>query len=187
MIARESPGKARIGASRLAMKLLLSVGAIVLTLTFSAYAEPPNHLAMLPDLDKCFDLLRLETLQTDRKDNSIRINANDKSQMDLLHNYLSVVNWLRGFFTAMNYARSWPYAGRNQKHHTKRMDALDIQLLPGAPNGRNRRRGNRIGKSILVKNSVNDRPWGGGMPAIADKITTLRDIRSNRPARAKIF
>jgi hypothetical protein len=50
-----------------AMKLLLSVGAIALTLTFSAYAEPPNHVALFPDFTKCFDLLRLESLHSNGK------------------------------------------------------------------------------------------------------------------------
>jgi hypothetical protein len=31
------------------MKRLLSVGAITLALTFSAYAEAPDHVAFMPD------------------------------------------------------------------------------------------------------------------------------------------
>jgi hypothetical protein len=89
------------------MKLLLSVGAIALTLTFSAYADPPDHIVLPPDLFKCFDLPQLESLKVDPKDNSIRINVNDKTQMELLHSYFSVTGWLRGFFTAMNVARSF--------------------------------------------------------------------------------
>jgi hypothetical protein len=84
------------------MKLLLSVGAIALTLTFSAYADPPNHVAMFPDFYKCFDLLRFESLQIDPQNNSVLINTRDPNQMDLLHRYFEVVGWLRGFFTAMN-------------------------------------------------------------------------------------
>lgn len=88
------------------MKLLLSVGAIALALTFSAYAEPPSHAALMPDLYKCFDLLRFESLQTDPKTETVRINVNDKNQMELLHGYFGVTGWLRGFFTRMNVGRA---------------------------------------------------------------------------------
>src|SRR6516165_2623419 len=88
------------------MKRLLSVGAIALTLTFSAYAEPPQHVVLTPGFYKCFDLLRLESLQYDPQDNSVRIDMNDKNQMELLHRYFEVTGWLRGFFTAMNNVRA---------------------------------------------------------------------------------
>src|SRR5262249_8177863 len=89
-----------------AMKLLLSVGAILLALVFSAYSELPSHTALMPDLYKCFDLLRLESLQPDPQDQSFRINVNDKNQMELLHSYFQVTGWLRGFFTEVNIIRS---------------------------------------------------------------------------------
>ena len=88
------------------MKLLLSVGAILLALVFSTYAEPPSHAALMPNLYKCFDLLRLESLQPNPQDQSFRINANDNNQMELLHRYFEVVGWLRGFFTEVNIIRS---------------------------------------------------------------------------------
>jgi hypothetical protein len=89
------------------MKLLLSVGAIALTLTFSAYAEPPHHTAMFPDFYKCFDLLRLEGLQHNYKTGEFHINTNDPNQVELFHSYIRVTSWLRGYFTAMNVARSF--------------------------------------------------------------------------------
>ncbi len=89
------------------MKLFLSVGAIALTLTFSAHAEQPQHVMLPPDYYKCFDLLRLENLQTDPENDRVRINVNDKNKMELLHQYIDVTGWLRGYFTAMNIARSF--------------------------------------------------------------------------------
>src|SRR5215469_11137524 len=84
------------------MKLHLSVGTLLLALTFSANAEPPPHAALFPDFYKCFDLLRLESLQIELEHRSVRINMNDPNQMELLHRYFAVEGWLRGFFTAMN-------------------------------------------------------------------------------------
>src|SRR5262245_33475698 len=88
------------------MKWLLSVGAMALTLTFSAYAEPPPHLALPPGFSRCFDLLRLESLHFDPKDGIVLINVNDKNQLELFHEYIGVTGWLRGYFTAMNTARA---------------------------------------------------------------------------------
>jgi len=88
------------------MKWLLSVGAMTLTLMFSAYAEPPSQLILPPGFFKCFDLLRLERLQFDPKDGSVRIDVNGNNQMELLHEYFRVRGWLRGYFPAMNMIRS---------------------------------------------------------------------------------
>ena len=92
------------------MKLLLSVGAIALTLTFSANAQRwdqqglPEFMALFPDPDMgtCLDILRLESLQADPQTGDFRINLNDRNQMVLYGRYRSVTGWLRGFFTAMN-------------------------------------------------------------------------------------
>jgi hypothetical protein len=86
------------------MKLLLPVGAIALTLAFSAYAEAQKFEALFPDPDfgRCFDLLRIESLQIDPETGSVRINPNDPNQMELYRRYVAVTGWLRGFFTALN-------------------------------------------------------------------------------------
>ncbi len=85
------------------MKRLLPVCAIALTLTFSAYAEAHEFQALFPDPDEgsCFGLLRLESLPID-PEGGIRIDPNDRNQMELLRRYYAVVFWLRGFFTALN-------------------------------------------------------------------------------------
>ena len=94
------------------MKRLL-VGAIALTLTFSAYGQQgaewdqqqlPQFMALFPDPDngQCFDLLRLESLQIDPQTGDVRINPNDRNQMVLYGRHRAVTGWLRGFFTAMN-------------------------------------------------------------------------------------
>jgi hypothetical protein len=100
------------------MKRLLSVGAITLALTFSAYAEAPDHVAFMPDFYKCFDLLRFESLHADPKDDSVLINVNDKNQMELLHRYFQVTSWLRGYFTAMNTARAFNGLTPDATNHT---------------------------------------------------------------------
>jgi hypothetical protein len=95
------------------MKLLLSVGAMALTLTFSAYAEAQQFQALFPDPDmgECFGLLRLENLQVEQIDpehKSFNIKPNDPNQMELYRRYIAVTGWLRGFFTAMNIAGLTP-------------------------------------------------------------------------------
>ncbi len=54
------------------MKRFVSIGAMVLAPMFSAFAEPPTHAVLTPGFYKCFDLLRLESLQLDPKDGSVR-------------------------------------------------------------------------------------------------------------------
>jgi hypothetical protein len=89
------------------MKLLLSIGAITLTLVFcagnAAGQQQRQAMIMSPDLYKCFDLLRLESLQRDPQTNRFRINMNDPNQIELLNEYFGVASWLRGFFTGMNF------------------------------------------------------------------------------------
>ena len=96
------------------MKLLLSIGAITLTLVFCAgnaagqqqrQATFMFHQAvfMFPDLYKCFDLLRLESLQPDAQTYRFHIDLGDPNQIELLNEYYGVAGWLRGFFTGMNF------------------------------------------------------------------------------------
>lgn len=95
------------------MKRLLSVGAIALTTTFSAYAQRAaewdqqkilQFKALLPGSDegKCFELLRLESLQFTADNRHVRVNLNDANQLELYRRYQVVSGWLRGFFTAIN-------------------------------------------------------------------------------------
>jgi len=88
------------------MKLLLSVGALTLTLVFcagNAVGEQERQtISMAPDLYKCFDLLRLESLQINPQTNNFYINMSDPNQIELLNRYFGVAGWLRGFFTGAN-------------------------------------------------------------------------------------
>jgi hypothetical protein len=99
------------------MKLLLSVGAIALTLTFSANAAP-DHIVLIPGFYKCFDLLRFEPLHFDPQGNSVLIDTRDPNQRELLVRYFEVVGWLRGFFTAMNYSRAFSGLTPDATNHT---------------------------------------------------------------------
>jgi len=68
------------------MKLLLSVGAIALTLTSSAHAQAaerdqqrlqlPEFMALFPDavFGECFERLRLESLSIDPETQGVRVN-----------------------------------------------------------------------------------------------------------------
>jgi hypothetical protein len=95
------------------MRLLLSI-AITLTLVFCARNATSQqqrqamfmfHQAvfMFPDLYKCSDLLRLESLQPDAQTNRVHIDISDPNQIKLLNEYYEVAGWLRGFFTGMNF------------------------------------------------------------------------------------
>jgi hypothetical protein len=95
------------------MKLLLSIGAVTLTLVFcsgNAASQQPRQAFMFhqavfifPDLYRCLDLLRLESLQPDAQTNRVHIDMSDPNQIELLNKYYGVAGWLRGFFTGMNF------------------------------------------------------------------------------------
>jgi len=96
------------------MKILQSVGAIALTLTFSAaHAQPvqewngqrlPFYMALFPDPDEgnCFNLLQLESLPKHPQTGDILFNPENGNQLVLFARLKAVEGWLRGFFTAMN-------------------------------------------------------------------------------------
>ena len=140
------------------MKLLLSVGAIALTLAFSAYAEPQKFTALLPDPDtgSCFGLLRLESLQIDTEKDSVRINVHDPNQMELFARHRGCYGLVARLLHCIKYFWRHENWRRDQRHHTKRVDALDIQLLPVPPKGQPNECGFGISESTVVKNSVND-------------------------------
>src|SRR5215468_1831410 len=94
------------------MKLLLSVGAIALTLMFSAAhgqqewngQRLPFYMALFPDPDQgnCLNLLRLDGLPKHPQTGDILFNPEDGNQLVLFSRLKAVEGWLRGFFTAMN-------------------------------------------------------------------------------------
>jgi hypothetical protein len=64
-----------------------------------AQEQPRRFQGFFPDVNRCFDILRLESIPIDHDKGTVSI-MSDRVQLTLDH--FAVIGWLQGYFTARN-------------------------------------------------------------------------------------